>query len=139
MVREFTRDDDWRVTIVFDARVENDSALAPEFAEKFERGVTMAASLVSHFIRAGVETRLITIPEPDSTTGMSDSGFGVGNAHSYKMFYQLARIAPATEADVDRDAQPAPSDDPFLIVIASASSAMRLNGRAAEFIALEEI
>src|SRR5215475_6251202 len=139
MVREFMRDDDWRVTIIFDARVENESASAPEFAEKFERGVTLAASLISHFIRAGVETRLITIPEPDSTTGMSDSGFGVGNAHSYKMYYQLARIAPATGADVERDAQPAPSDDPFLIVIASASRAPHLNRRAAEFIALEEI
>jgi uncharacterized protein (DUF58 family) len=139
MVREFTRDDDWRVTIVFDALVENESASAPEFAEKFERGVTLAASLISHFIRAGVETRLVTVPAPDSTTAVGDSGFGVGNAHSYKMFYQLALIAPATEADVERDAQPAPSDDPFLIVIASASRAPYLNGRAAEFIALEEI
>jgi len=139
MVREFTRDDDWRVTIVFDARVEKETASAPEFAEKFEHGVTLAASLISHFIRAGVETRLITIPAPDSTTDVSDSGFGVGNAHSYKMFYQLARIEPATEADVARDTQTAPSDDPFLIVIASASRAQHLNGRAAEFIALEEI
>ena len=138
MVREFTRDDDWRVTIAFDARVEKESASAPEFAEKFERGVTLAASLISHFIRAGVETRLITVLAPDSTTGGSDSGFGVGNAHSYKMFYQLARIAPATEADVGRDPSPARSDDPFLIVIASASRAPHLNGRAAEFIALEE-
>jgi uncharacterized protein (DUF58 family) len=139
MVREFTRDDDWRVTIVFDARVEKESASAPEFAEKFERGVTLAASLISHFIRAGVETRLITAPAPESTTGMSDSGFGVGNAHSYKMFYQLARIAPATEADSGCALAPVRSDDPFLIVLASASRAPQLNGRAAEFIALEEI
>jgi uncharacterized protein (DUF58 family) len=139
MVREFTRDDDWRVTIMFDARVEKESSSAPEFDEKFERGVTLAASLISYFIRAGVETRLITLSAPDSTNGGSDSGFGVGNAHSYKMFYQLARIAPAAEADVVRDPSPARSDDPFLIVIASASRAPHLNGRAAEFIALEEI
>jgi hypothetical protein len=55
------------------------------------------------------------------------------------MFYQLARIAPATEADVGRDPSPARSDDPFLIVIASASRAPHLKGRAAEFIALEEL
>lgn len=139
MVREFTRDDDWRVTIAFDARVEKESASAPEFAEKFERGVTLAASLISHFIRAGIETRLITLTAPDSTNGGSDSGFGVGNAHSYKMFYQLARIAPATEADVGSDPSPVRSDDPFLIVIASASRAPHLNWRAAEFIVLEEI
>ena len=139
MVREFTRDDDWRVTIAFDTQVEKESASAPEFAEKFERGVTLAASLISQFISAGVETRLITFLASDSTTGGSDSGFGVGNAHSYKMFYQLARIAPATEADVGRDPSPVRSDDPFLIVIASASRAPHLNWRAAEFIVLEEI
>src|SRR4029453_13535247 len=108
MVREFTRDDDQRVTIVFNALVDNESALSPEFAEKFERGVPLAASLISHFIRPGVETRLVTVPSPDSTIGLSDSGFGVGNAHSYKMYYQLALIAPATEADVEADAQPCP-------------------------------
>ena len=101
----------------------------------------MAASLISHFIRAGVETRLITIPAPDSITGGNDSGFGMGNAHSYKMFYQLARIAPATEADVWCDPAPARPDDPFLIVIASASRVSHLNGRSrrAEFIKLEEL
>ena len=55
------------------------------------------------------------------------------------MFYQLARIAPATEADVERDPSTVRSDDPFLIVIASASRATHLKGRVAEFIALEEI
>jgi uncharacterized protein (DUF58 family) len=139
MVREFTRDDDWRVTIVFDAWVEEESTSTPEFAEKFERGVTLAASLISHFIRAGVETRLITVPTPDSITGGNDSGFGMGNAHSYKMFYQLARIAPATEADVGRDRRAAQSDDLFLIVIGSASRASHLNARAAEFITFEEL
>jgi uncharacterized protein (DUF58 family) len=141
MVREFTRDDDWRVTIAFDARIEKESASTPEFAEKFERGVTLAASLISHFIRAGVETRLITITANDSITGGNDSGFGIGNAHSYKMFYQLARIAPATEADVGREPSPARPDDPFLIVIASAARVSHMDGRSrrAEFIKLEEL
>ncbi|HEX5085409.1 MAG TPA: DUF58 domain-containing protein, partial [Blastocatellia bacterium] len=62
MVREFLRDDDWRVTMVFDARVGKEEASKPEFAEKFERGVTLAASLIAYFIRAGVEMRLITVP-----------------------------------------------------------------------------
>ncbi|MBO0727178.1 MAG: DUF58 domain-containing protein [Blastocatellia bacterium] len=139
MVREFTRDDDWRVTVVFDARVEKESASAPEFAEKFERGVTLAASLISHFIRAGVEMRLITIQGANSMAAGNDSGFGLGNSHSYKMFYQLARIAPAPEADIGRDPSPARPDDPFLIVIASASSPSHLNERAAEFITFEEL
>jgi uncharacterized protein (DUF58 family) len=139
MVREFTRDDDWRITIEFDARCEKESASAPEFAEKFERGVTLAASLISHFIRAGVETRLITIPARDSITPGNDTGFGIGDAHSYKMFYQLARIAPATEADVGSYQAPSRPDDPLLIVIASASRGSRLNGRATEHINFEDL
>jgi uncharacterized protein (DUF58 family) len=139
MVREFTRDDDRRVTVIFDARVEKESASTPEFAETFERGVTLAASLISHFIRAGVEMRLVTIPAADSTAGEADSGFGVGAAHSYRMFYQLARIAPATAADFGRDPSLAGCDDPFLIVIASASNASRLDARAAEFITFEDL
>jgi uncharacterized protein (DUF58 family) len=138
MVREFTRDDDWRVTLVFDARADKESASKPDFAEKFERGVTLTASLISHFIRAGVEMRLITIPAIDSMAGGDDSGFGIGNTHSYKMFYQLARIAPSA-ADVGRDPLLARSDDPFLIVIASASNPSHLGARAAEFITFEEL
>jgi uncharacterized protein (DUF58 family) len=143
MVREFTRDDDWRVTVVFDARVEKESTSTPEFAEKFERGVTLAASLISHFVRAGVEMRLITIPAigpaANSTTGGDDSGFGVGSAHSYKMFYQLARITPAAESDFGRDLSLSLFDDRLLIVIASASNASHLDERAAEFITFEEL
>jgi hypothetical protein len=139
MVREFTRDDDWRVTLVFDARVDKESASKPDFAEKFERGVTLTASLISHFIRAGVEMRLLTVPALDSMAGGDDSGFGIGNTHSYKMFYQLARIAPAVETDVGRDPLLARTDDPFLIVIASAANASHLGARAAEFIAFEEL
>ncbi len=139
MVREFTRDDDWRVTVVFDARVEKERGVTPEFAEKFEHGVTLAASLISHFIRAGVETRLITLPAPVSTNGGNDSGFGMGAAHSYRMFYQLARIAPAAGADAMSDPPLARMDDHLLIVIAATSRASYLNGRAVEFISLEEL
>jgi len=147
MVREFTREDDWRVTIMFDARTEKELGPTPEFAEKFERGVMLAASLISHFARAGAETRLITVPITYSmkgpTTGIDDSGFGIGNAHSYKMFYQLARLAPAPAPDTDlgRDHEWARSDERFLIVIASGAGASHLNQRAGsvEFINYEEL
>jgi len=140
MVREFTRDDDWRVTILFDARVEKESASTPEFAEKFERGVTLAASLISHFVRAGAETRLITNPK----TGEEDSGFGLGNSHSYKMFYQLARLAPEPDADGARAPSPAQTGDlsgQFVIVIGSGARGSRLNQRAcsAELINFEDL
>ncbi|HEY6403079.1 MAG TPA: DUF58 domain-containing protein [Blastocatellia bacterium] len=139
MVREFMRDDDWRVTVVFDARVEKEMASKPEFAEKFERGVTLAASLISHFLRSGVEMRLITVPAADSTIHGDDSGFGVGNAHSYRMYYQLARIEPAPESAAGREPSLARSEDPFLIVIGSASKVSHLESRAAEFITFEDL
>jgi len=149
MVREFTRDDDWRVTILFDARIEKEPALTPEFAEKFERGVALAASLLSHFARAGAETRLISLPITDSINGpgagpligMDDSGFGMGNSHSYKMFYQLARLAPAPDTDAAHDPEWDRSDGRFMIVIASGAGASHLNQRArsVEFINYEEL
>jgi uncharacterized protein (DUF58 family) len=138
MVREFTRDDDLRVTILFDARVEN---LTPEFEEKFERGVTLAASLISHFVSDGAETRLITVQVTDSKTGRDDSGFGLGNSHSYRMLYQLARIALAPAPDIGRDSSRPYDDAPFLIVIASCAGASNWNHRAGsvEFINLEDL
>jgi len=109
----------------------------------------LAASLISHFVRSGAETRLITVPITDSmkgpitgpTTGMDDSGFGMGNAHSYKMFYQLARLAPAPGAELRRVSEWARSDERFLIVIASGAGASHLNQRAGsvEFINYEEL
>jgi len=144
MVREFTRDDDWRVTILFDPLVGKELASAPEFAEKFERGVTLAASLISHLVRAGAETRLITGP----ISGRDDSGFGVGKSHSYKMFYQLARISPVTDPAADVDGARAfegPRTDnqfgQFRIVIASAARNLQMNHRApsTEFINIEEL
>lgn len=131
MVREFTRDDDWRVTILFDAHAEKELASTPEFAEKFERGVTLAASLISHFVREGAETRLIT--------SGNDSGFGLGRAHSYKMFYQLAQLAPATDAD--EIVLPPHSDDQFRIVVASAARSSYWSHQAdsIEFINFEEM
>jgi uncharacterized protein (DUF58 family) len=140
MVREFTRDDDWRVTIMFDPRVDKELAAEANFNEKFESGVTLAASLLSRFARAGAETRLITC----LTSGDEDSGFGVGSPHSYKMFYQLARIAPVTESG-DAGARNEPRSNSlsgqFVIVIASATRNARANLRAAstEFVNFEEL
>ena len=97
--------------------------------------MTLAASLISHFIRAGVETRLVCGPitdrsrrRNDSITGanrpvndMDDSGFGVGIAHSYKMFYQLARDR-AGDGWMGASLSVTRSDDRFLIVIAAAQA-----------------
>jgi uncharacterized protein (DUF58 family) len=138
MAREFTRDDDLRVTILFDARVGEEFTSAPELAEKFERGVTLAASLISHFVREGAETRLIT----GSIDGDDDSGFGIGQTHSYKMFYQLARLAPDTGArDESLSARVDAQFGQFAIVIASMARSSYWSHRAhwAEFISFEDL
>ena len=100
--------------------------------------MTLAASLISHFIRAGVETRLITIPATNSMTGgeIRDSASAMRILtrcfiSSRESRRRRMRTSGATFAGS--------SDDPFLIVIASASRAPHLNARAAEFITLEEL
>lgn len=87
MVREFTRDDDWQVTIAFDPQVE-ESAADEDFMEKFERAIILAASLLNHFINQGAEVRLLSAGH--------DSGFGIGSQHSYSMLRILAQLEPET-------------------------------------------
>jgi uncharacterized protein (DUF58 family) len=87
MVREFTRDDDWRVTIAFDPQVE-DGAANGDFTEKFERAIVLAASLVNYFINQGAEVRLLT--------NAHDSGFGIGSQQLYSVLRKLAQLEPET-------------------------------------------
>lgn len=90
MVRQFTRDDDWRVTVNFDSGVDDERAAAAEFDEMFERAIRFAASLVTHFIEMGAEVRLVTANE--------GSGFGLSQSHRFGhrflMLRRLAQISP---------------------------------------------
>ena len=56
-VREFTSEDERRITIVLDTRLPRDAA--GELSERFERGVVQAASLIKHFIDERAEVRLV--------------------------------------------------------------------------------
>jgi len=56
-VREFTREDDRRVVLVFDARV---LALTDEIATQFEKAVDLAACLAWHFAEAGTQMEFRT-------------------------------------------------------------------------------
>ena len=86
MVREFTRDDDWRITIGFDVEIEPELAERVELAERFERVVSLVAGLITYFVEAGAEVRFLTNHE--------DSGFGMGTSHYYAMLRQLAPLQP---------------------------------------------
>jgi uncharacterized protein (DUF58 family) len=106
MVREFTREDDLRVAIVFDPRVTPDEAARDGFEDGFERAVAAAAGFCRAFIHEGGEVRLVA--------GADDSGYGMGETHLYAMLRQLAAVAPDSSTEWERE--PA-RDDPFRIVI----------------------
>ena len=125
MVREFTRDDDWRVTIALDVAptihgnpAEPDTSPANleaiKFAAQFEQAVTFAASLLTHFLDEGAETRLLL--------GEYDSGFGRENEHRYELLRQLARITPVAPSENEAQVgllgrMPALADDEYKLFI----------------------
>ncbi|HKC66429.1 MAG TPA: DUF58 domain-containing protein, partial [Pyrinomonadaceae bacterium] len=84
IVREFTAEDERRVTIALDTK-EHD-ADAKDFASRFERGVTLAASLAAHFIDERAEVRLVI--------GDEVGRHGVGLEHLYNCLRRLALAAP---------------------------------------------
>ena len=57
-VREFTSEDERRITIILDTRPVPDSEVG-SFHDRFERGVIRVASHLKHFIDEGTEVRLI--------------------------------------------------------------------------------
>ncbi|MFN2510763.1 MAG: DUF58 domain-containing protein [Pyrinomonadaceae bacterium] len=92
-VREFTSEDERRITIILDTRPGPGSE--PEsFHERFERGVIRAASHLKHFIDEGTEVRLIL------GTDVGPSGSGL--EHLYKCLRRLALVRPQ-DALVDSD------------------------------------
>jgi len=86
IVREFTAEDERRVHIAFDTRVPPRTS-EKEFAARFERGVTLAASLVAHFIDERAEVRL--------TLGDEQSRYGTGSEQLYESLRRLALVAPS--------------------------------------------
>ncbi|HEV2885010.1 MAG TPA: DUF58 domain-containing protein [Pyrinomonadaceae bacterium] len=91
-VREFTAEDERRITIVFDTTSrEGDSE---NFLERFESGVVQAASLWKHFIEERAEVRLML--------GRDLGPYGSGLKHLYQGLRRLALVSPGSS---DRDEQ----------------------------------
>jgi uncharacterized protein (DUF58 family) len=107
MVREHMREDEWRLTIVFDTalppalasrvqqtgRDERDVPAAEafdQFQERFERAVLLAASLANHFILERADVELIT------TDAEKDIESGSGHEHLYKILSTLAVLRPVS-------------------------------------------
>jgi len=84
-VREFTAEDERRITIVLDTRLTDDID-EENFRIRFESGVTQTASLVQHFIDERAEVCLVT--------GMERGRFGIGQEHLYACLRRLALVQP---------------------------------------------
>src|SRR5882724_8826284 len=129
MVREHMREDEWRLTIVFDtalppgssalaraAATSNKSSGQPaeesvstsaqaevdEFRERFERAVLMAASLANHFILERAEVELITTGEHHHVPSAS------GQEQLYKILASLATLQPTEPPDDGAHVEQAP-------------------------------
>ena len=87
-VREFTSEDERRVTIVLDTRQVADDGPG-NFDQRFERGVVLAASLVKHFIDERAEVRLLL--------GAETEEYGSGLEHLHDCLRRLALVAPQAE------------------------------------------
>ena len=96
-VREFTSEDERRITIVLDTGVPIDAGEGLE--ERFERGVVQAASLLKHFIDERAEVRLVV--------GEEIGPFGSGVEHLYRCLRRLALVRPVT-----RDVNASPNSVP---------------------------
>ncbi len=83
-VREFTSEDERRITIVLDTRLPRERRGG--LSERFERGVVQAASLIKHFIEERAEVRLVL--------GDEVGPFGSGTEQLYRCLRRLALVSP---------------------------------------------
>jgi uncharacterized protein (DUF58 family) len=103
-VREFTAEDERRVTIALDTRARSSSeGQEKDFAARFEEGVTTAASLVAHFIAERAEVRLVL--------GLDAGRYGVGPEHLYDCLRRLALITPPPESEEAQTAAASTAND----------------------------
>ena len=81
-VREFTSEDERRITIVLDTRLSHGAG--SDLPQRFERGVVQAASLIRHFIDERAEVRLVL--------GDDVGPFGSGTDQLYRCLRRLALV-----------------------------------------------
>jgi len=108
-VREFTAEDERRVHVALDTRL--DARAVADALPRFERGVTEAATLVAHFIEERAEVRL--------TLGDEEGRYGAGREHLYASLRRLALVEPREASAAD------PPHEDFWRRIAPAAGAAR--------------
>ncbi|HEY6804713.1 MAG TPA: DUF58 domain-containing protein [Pyrinomonadaceae bacterium] len=90
-VREFTSEDERRITIALDTRLPDEAT--DELKARFERGVVQTASLLKHFIDERAEVRLVLADEVGA--------FGSGLEHLYRCLRRLAVVAVSNGETID--------------------------------------
>jgi uncharacterized protein (DUF58 family) len=95
-VREFTSEDERRITIVLDTRLRG--VASEELRQRFEKGVVQTASLLKHFIDERAEVRLVL--------GDEVGPFGSGIDQLYRCLRRLALVtaiegAPAESLEME--------------------------------------
>jgi uncharacterized protein (DUF58 family) len=87
MTRVLTREEDWQVTIAFDAT-------SPSLnEEQFERGVNYTASLIDWLTSQGAAVRLLIGQPQKNDEAQTLSDYGAGRAHGLSLLAMLARVA----------------------------------------------
>jgi uncharacterized protein (DUF58 family) len=104
-VREFTAEEERRVHLALDTTIGEGA----DAAERFERGVTTAATLARHFLEERSELRL--------TVGRETGRYGAGREHLYACLRRLALAEPRPAAEDSRAREEfyrrlAPASDP---------------------------
>jgi uncharacterized protein (DUF58 family) len=88
MVKEYFFEESKKITIMFDNHI--DSALSSmnsdEVSEKFDEGVTQAASLAHHFIHKDYQVKMVTHSQ--------NFPFGRGHGHLNAILHHLALLKP---------------------------------------------
>jgi uncharacterized protein (DUF58 family) len=106
-VREFSADDDKRVVVFFDDRIPDDgtkltlrekieaeqSGKPAASSERFERGVSITASILAHFTDEQAEICLVI--------GQETGEFGVGSRHLFQSLQRLAVIEPEYSDEIE--------------------------------------
>ena len=83
-VREFTSEDERRITIVLDTRLRGEPS--EKLRQRFEKGVVQTASLLKHFVEERAEVRLVLADEVGP--------FGSGVDQLYRCLRRLALVMP---------------------------------------------
>ena len=119
-VREFSDEDDKKVTIVFDTRMPEPSEKPMTLrqridaeqrgeisarAERFNHGVSLAASLIAHFAEEQAEIRLCVDED--------EGEFGIGSRHLHGLLKKLAIVEPRSVQSPSADSAAHGFDEPL--------------------------